>query len=227
MRVVGPVPGMIHTNGNLLCAVDCETTSLDHDKCEILELAILPLDICLNIAPEVSPFHIFMRPDFPEDINPESLAVSKTSLTEIMKMGVSQDEGTDLFYTWFDSLKMPLNRKIMPLGHNFANFDKPVLQKWLSPKGYDHYFHWHIRDTLIAALYQNDRAYFQMQAHPFSELNLTHICRALNISRKDAHSALGDCISVQKVYREMMLTVLGMNPEAKLDTEQPEKTFNS
>ena len=41
--------GMIHLNGNILCAVDVETTGLEVGFHEIWQIAVLPLDS--NIKP--------------------------------------------------------------------------------------------------------------------------------------------------------------------------------
>ena len=62
---------MIHWNGHQLCAIDTETTGLDPNYNEIIQICILPLDSNIKPRKDVFPFYIEIVPDHPERASPE------------------------------------------------------------------------------------------------------------------------------------------------------------
>lgn len=213
MKSFQPFEGMVHLNGSVLCAIDIETTSLNVDTAEILEICILPLGKYFEIHDKAPMFHLKMRPHNIDAIDFESLRINRTELSEIITRGVDQEEGADLLNTWFEQLGLSIHKKIIPLGHNYNNFDKFVIRNWVGPKNYEYIFDIRVRDTMSAAIWINDRSFFCAEKIPFPKLKLVDMCRYLKIERGDLHTAIGDCLVAAKIYKAMMGVMIGLMPE--------------
>jgi DNA polymerase III epsilon subunit-like protein len=193
---------MIHLNGNIICAIDTETTGLDPLVHEILEICILPLNSDLKPLDGIMPFNIFIRPENTNTIDAAALKVSGYSIEQVMQMGIDPLKAIDYFEEWFEKLKLPLNKKIVPLGHNYA-FDKAFIQKWMGNVAYNHYFDYHCRDTASVALYLNDWADFHNEKPPFPKYKLSYLCSQLKVENTRAHTALSDCMATAECFRKM------------------------
>lgn len=204
---------MVHWNHHQMCVIDTETTGLDPHFHEMIQICILPLDS--NFKPlrdkegnGVMPFYINIKPEHPERISPEAMKVNQLSFTELARTGKDRLAAIDLFEKWVnDKLDLGVNKygtpkKIMPLGQNYQ-FDKGFISRWLGDELYREYFHYHYRDTMIAANFLNDRAAFQAEKVPFSKTNLTWLAKELKVSYDRAHDALQDCLATAEVYRRL------------------------
>ena len=196
---------MEHLNGNQICVIDTETTGLDPFHHEVIQVAILPLDSNLNIRKDVIPFYITLRPDYPERIDREAMQVNR--LTELTKNGFDRLKALDMLEEWISKLGLPVtkwgrSKQITPLGQNYT-FDKAFLQAWMGNNFYETYFHYHYRDTMIAANYLNDRAAFHAEVVPYSKVGLQWLCKQHHIENPKAHDALGDCAATAAVYKKM------------------------
>ena len=114
---------MIHLNGNILCAVDCETTGLDCNYHDVIEFACCPLDSQLRPHSEIMPFACQIKPRFPERADPRALRVNNLKLADLMVDGVDYHESGDAFIDWFQRLNLREGKKIMPLAQIWS-FDK-------------------------------------------------------------------------------------------------------
>lgn len=204
------MPDFVSADGNLLAIVDTETTGLDIRKSEIVELCVLPVTPQLELHKEVLPFHLKIKPDYPEDVDHNALSITSRKLSEICLNGVSQDEACDLLNKWFERLNLPLGKKIMPIGHNFAVFDRAMLVNMLGAPNYDQIFHHHIRDTMSMAIFLNDRATAQYDPPPFKYIKQSEICKVLRITQLEAHTAMDDCLTCLEMYKRMLVSVTGL-----------------
>lgn len=197
---------MLHFNTDTLCSIDCETTGLDPDIHEILEMCIMPLDP-RSLKP-LMPFRIYIKPESLETIDPKAMSVNKLDLEKVLKFGKTHVEALDAFEQWFDKTighnKFGAKSKILPLGHNYA-FDQSFLRKFFGSALYDVYFDYHIRDTAVAANFANDHAFWHGHGGvPFNKTNLQWLAKKFNIEVIGGHTAYGDCLLVSKVYKEMI-----------------------
>lgn len=205
------VRSMQHLNGNLLCAVDIETTGLNPDYHEIMQICILPLDAGIKPIKEVNPFYINIIPEHPERIAEGAASTNRLKAAEIVQSGFDKYKAADYLEEWIDGLKLPVSnygirKKIVPLGQNYV-FDRAFIYKWLGTETYEYLFHHTFRDTMTSALYLNDRQSFFGEPVPFSKVKLSWLSKKLDVDYQGAHDALQDCLITAEVYRKMLTHV--------------------
>ena len=197
---------MQHWNGNHLCVIDTETTGLDVDWHEMIQLCILPLDSNLNPRTDVVPFYVNMIPDYPERASKGAMRKNKLKIPELVKSGFDRVKVIDMLDDWIQSLGMPVTnygraKCVIPLGHNYA-FDRSFIMQWLGRELYDQWFYYHFRDTMIYANCINDKAAMHAEKVPFSKTGLQYLCSTLKIKTEKAHDGLSDCIA--QVYKHLV-----------------------
>ena len=209
---------MIHFNGNLLAAIDVETTGFIPGHHDIIQICVLLLDSDIKPDLQVNPFYVNMKPKRPENIEPDAMEVSRISFANIMQTAIDPWDAADLFDDWFVNLrkdmhnrraKLPENRKLLPLAQNWA-FDLNFVKDWLGEKSFFDFFHPWYRDTLAVAQFLNDQYAKDPNCvlpHkvPFPKSNLGYICSQLNVKNEKAHDALQDCIATAEAYRRMVV----------------------
>lgn len=213
-------PG-VHLNGNILAVVDVETTGTKPRFHDIIEICVLPLDNALNIRNDIIPFHVDMKPKNPENIdfeavalqkkhnNPETqqfdnVCLNKERIVDVTLRGLDPYTAADRFHDWFQRLKLPGNKKIMPIAHNWV-FDREFIIDWLGETDFYAKFDPRYRDTMVMSLYENDKTdYHWGYNHPFAKNNLQYLCTTLGIERIRAHTALDDCVVTAKVFKRIV-----------------------
>jgi DNA polymerase III epsilon subunit-like protein len=196
--------GFEHLNGNLLCAIDCETTGTDPRLHEIVEIAIVPLDHNLERIKGVPPFHYYIAPRRrPQNIDEEAMKVNKLDLAWLNLNGTDPWLVADMLDRWFQELNLAPGRKIMPLGMNWK-FDCAFLLDWLGPSGMDLYFNGLYRDLVSVALFLNDRSDFHATKCPFTRYKLRDIARLLGVVQENAHTAIEDALTLAQCYKRLM-----------------------
>lgn len=191
--------GLQGMNGNLLCAVDVETTGLDYNQHEIWQLCVLPLNPMLEPNKAFLPFYMSMKPERMDNIDPKAAKLGLTDLTHLLLKALPTDRVQDYFVEWFEKLNLAPGKKIVPVAHNFF-FDRSMLMKWLGQDLYDSIFHFHPRDTMVTAAFLNDRADSGCRDLPYTRLGLKNVCSKHNIEIPNAHDALADCIATAQLY---------------------------
>jgi len=199
---------MQHLNGDLLCAIDTETTGLDPFFHEICQICILPLDSNIEPIKDIMPFYMEIIPEYPERINRQAMTVNRLKMAEIAQRGFPKDKVAELLEEWFEKLNLPVTnygkgKRILPLGHNYA-FDKAFIMAWLGGTMYDDLFHYHYRDTMIAAGFLDDRASFIAEKCPFGKCSLSWVANKLNVPHDRAHDALQDCLVTAQCYKKIL-----------------------
>lgn len=195
--------GMNHLNGNLLCAVDTETTGFSPEKNGIIEICILPLNSRLDVHENFPMFHMRMKPEEGEEIDPDALRVTQMDLARIMLEGFQRDTVADYVMNWFETLGLPAGKKVVPLAHNWP-FDRLMIQYWLGEKSFEHIFHGQFRDLMSVALYLNDCADARAEQVPFSKVGLRYVCNLLKVEHLKAHTAIGDCMATAQCYKKIL-----------------------
>ena len=200
---------MEHYNNKMMCVIDTETTGLDANFHEIVQICIIALDSNFNPMKGITPFYMNIKPNFPERIDPKAIEINKMDMATIINSGFDSDKAIDLLEIWIKKLNIKGNKygganKIMPLGQNYQ-FDKAFIQKWLGVDQYNTWFDYHYRDTMCAALYMNDRAGMRAEKIPFPKVNLQYLATTLNVTEQGrAHDALSDCLTTAEVYKRLL-----------------------
>lgn len=227
MRVASPHSGMIHLNGNLLCAVDVETTGIIPGFNDLIQVAILPLDSFMKPSKTAKPFYLNVTPKRPENIDPKACKIHRLKRAELISNSIDAFKAADMLDEWFERLNLPLagstHKKIMVLWSN-GGFDKSFLVDWLGLEHYNHYFHFHERDTQELALSLNDRFDFHNERLPFPKVGLDYLASALDIINDIPHDALSDCVTTAEVYRRMLLMHIPCSPGAQI-ADGPEVNY--
>lgn len=188
--------------GHLACAVDVETTGRLAGWHEIIQIAAVPLNQHFDPHPERPFFYINMAPDHPERISKESERIHKIKLEDLAGC-VSQDRGADLFEEWFVNLGMMVDKRLIPLAHNWG-FERGHLISWLGMDSFDKIWQGHPRDTIGVAGFINDLLVWHGRKHPFGYLNLPSLCERFDINLHNAHDALADALATAELYRNFI-----------------------
>ncbi len=200
------LPSLPHLYGNPLCVVDVETTGRIGGYHEIIQIAIVPLTIDLEIA-AVQPFYQNIKPNHPERAEVASRGVHGLNIDDLLVNAPSQERVLEYLLEWFSALPLGHERKLSPIAHNWG-FEKSFLTPWLGPDLMHSIFHPHSRDTMIFGAMLNDRAALMGKEVPFPRLNLTAMAAQYGIENENAHDALADCVVTAKLYSAVMRSLI-------------------
>lgn len=196
---------MRHLNGNLLAAVDVETTGLIPDFHEIWQIAILPLDFNIKPRKDIIPFYLDLQITRPENIDKNAIKMNKVEFAKRQQRAIDPFTAADMFDNWFDRLKLPIYKKICPLAQNWP-FDRSFLLAWLGNTSFEHTFSPRYRDTMVNTIFHSDLSDFRGDKIKFVQHNLQYLCQKLDVKNQKPHDALQDCIATAEVYRRLLLT---------------------
>lgn len=215
---------LTHLNGNILCSIDTETTGFDVSRHEILQIALVPLDFKFDPMSGVLPFNMWLKPQRPQNIDPEALRVNKIDLAHILRVGFHPDTAADHLLTWRDAFNLPPRKKLVPLGKNWA-FDREFIKAWLGPTLFEDIFNEvYARDLQHVAHFFNDVADQRAERYPFPKVKLSYIASQLEVEHAKAHDALGDCFITAECYKLLVKRAATFWP---IKFEQKEETHDN
>jgi len=200
MRTYSALP---HLNGNLLAAVDVETTGRRANYHEIVQIAVVPLNSDIRPLEGVTPFYTTVKPLHLERVEAAARNVHGLDLAKLCQYAPHPDKVADMLVEWFEKLDLPFEKKLVPLAQNWA-FESSFLQAWLGVPLKEKLFMGLARDSMSLALSINDRAVFRGEPAPFNKVNLAYLCEKFGVVNQNAHDAFADCIAEAEVYRAMM-----------------------
>ncbi len=183
-----------------------ETTGTVAGYHEIIQVVLLPLDNKLNPSKDLPPFDIQMRPNYIDRIDFDSLRVSRQTIDKIIDTGIDQEKGSELFEYWFQSLRLPVGKRIMPLGYNLSLFDLPFMREWLTGTTYEQYFSYVVRDCMQVCTFLNDVSDFNVEQTPFSKLKMSTVAQRLDIEvfEQGTHDPLYDAYLACQIYQKLI-----------------------
>jgi len=189
--------------GNVLCAVDVETTGVVFGYNEVIQIACVPLDIHMKPSKEHRFFYLNIAPTYPERQSMQAKMKHGLDAHKLAEECLSQEQAADMLDDWFTGLNLPSGKRLIPLAHNYA-FERGMLSHWLGVDTFDAMWHIHPRDTFTFATSLNDVAAWQGRTVPFPQVGLTSMCRKLGIPLDNAHDALADCLATAELYRNLL-----------------------
>lgn len=210
---------MKHLNGDILCAVDTETTGVVPGFHDIIEICVLPLDSNLEPMRGVLPFNLILSPKRPDNVDINALRVSKQHdfgfdfedvhmssdrLVKSILEGIDPYTAADRLVEWFQKLNLAPSKRLVPLAHNWP-FDRDFIRDWLGVTGMEMIFSHRYRDTMVYSLIENDRCHMRgISNYPYAKNTLGYVAGELKIDKGRCHTALGDCLTTAQVYKAMM-----------------------
>lgn len=194
---------LINLSGNMLVTVDVETTGRLAGYHEIIQIAVQPLTSDVKPVPDINPFYMNIAPEFPERAEAAAGRVHGLDLDELIANCPSQDKAADLFDEWFQKLKLPFRKQLIPLAHNWS-FERGFLTHFLGLETFNQLFHYHPRDTMLFASSINDACAYHGKDIAFNYIGLGSLCSKFGITMDRAHDALSDARATAELYRRML-----------------------
>jgi DNA polymerase III epsilon subunit-like protein len=192
--------GLVHLNGNLLAAIDLETTGLQAGYHEPIQIAVVPLNSDIRPLEGVRPFYTTIRPSYPERQEKSVGYVHGLPIEELVLHAPDAGKVADLLVEWWEKLDLPFGKTLIPLAHNWA-FECKFLQSWLGVDLTSQLFFGHARDAMLYALALNDKAAFMGLPVPFNKVGLGSICKRFKVHNASPHDALSDALAEAECYR--------------------------
>jgi len=206
-------------------ALDTETTGLDTNRCEVIDLAAVVLDP-VTLMPRGDADSIFNKKFHPQnlaDIEPGVLGVKNHYNTEIWTMeAVSQAEGWAMFCDWLFKVGNNGLNRVTPVGHNIIKFDQPVIEKWYKHFAFKPNLGYIPEDTM----YQYIMACQMLGEKEVGKFGLAKVASEWGITfdTNQAHGAFYDalvagcCYGIGRAYMEAMVDC-GRHPHKTLVDE--------
>lgn len=196
--------GAVHWNSHLMAVIDIETSGKDPANHDILQICILPLKPDLTPDTRLSPFYMNMAPHhLKSKIEPDAMRTNGLDWEDLVLTALDSWKVADLLEEWWQGLKLPFRKSIIPLAHNWP-FEYKFLHEWLGPTTMENYF-FQFRDSMALANALNDIADFNNEPYPYPKTSLSYLCSQLKVENPKAHDALGDCIATAECYRKMVM----------------------
>ena len=179
---------------HIIAAIDLETTGLDVDRHEIIEIAIVPLNPDLTVSAVLPEFTARIRAEHSKTADADALKVNGLDPKE----GKSKSEVAADFRQWLAECDI---EKIYPLAHNLK-FDMAFFCKAFPAEA--RVFSHHGRDSMYFALAVNDISLRDTGEAKFSSAALWVVKEALGLPTDNCHSAIEDAKDAACVYRKLM-----------------------
>ncbi len=195
--------GLVNLNGNMMAAIDYETSGRRPGFHEIIQIAIIPLNSDLRPIPGIPAFRNLVKPEHPERQEKGAGYVHGLDINELVLHAPESDRVKDLLFEWFNKLDLPFGKKLTPLAQNWP-FECGFTKAWLGIEDTDAIFHSHARDSMQLALNINDRAAFMGAKIPFARVGLKSLCAKLGIDNQRPHDAYYDALAEAEVYRALL-----------------------
>jgi DNA polymerase III alpha subunit (gram-positive type) len=198
--------GLLTLNGNLLCAIDSETTGLMSGYNELTQISIIPLNNEFEISEQYPFFSFYILPKHFDRYEIE--AQKKTKITqEFLELNaLDKYRVADLLDDWFTNLELPEGKRIAPLAFNWP-FDKAFIEHWLGLETFNQFFLGQYRDPMVITTLLNDLAAWHGRLCPFASVSLSKVCTKLGIEYTNKHNSLDDAIATAKVYKKLILAL--------------------
>ena len=179
----------------IILAIDIETTGLDFQRHEIVELGVIAVDTELN---ELAKFEAYVRPLHPETASERAMEVNGLDLAFLQKQATPA-QVKSLFYDWLQDY-FP-GQSFGVIGHNYAMFDSLFLRMFFRQELFGEIFNRNVYDTRIIAAELKARGRLDVKG-----VSLKVLCERFKIERKQAHRALSDArdtVELLKILRKV------------------------
>ena len=181
----------------IFAAIDLDTSGLDVNKCEILDIAIVPLNADFTISTAVPEFTARVKAEHPETAEAQALQVNRLDPNE----GESRGKVADDLQRWLSDNGI---ESIIPVGQNLE-FDLQFIAKVFPD--FSRRIQHHKRDSMYLALAINDIALRETGEPRFPKVSLSALKDAFGIAGGVQHNAFEDAKDAAIVYRKLLGTL--------------------
>lgn len=214
-------------NGNLLCAVDLETTgTICNDYTvdgeaeaymqqiggnnvlripgwhEIIQIAIIPIGPNFERFEGIDPFIRLVAPKHPERADPDASRTHGIDVDELARTGRSQEDTVDDLTHWFNNIDLAYERRLIPIAHNWQ-FEATFLKAWLGCALFDRMWQANACDSMAAANFLRYMAHAQGKPVPFDSVNLEYLCKRFGIINEKPHDAYFDALCGARLFGKL------------------------
>ena len=186
----------------MLCAMSIRTSGPNPNKHDIVQICIVALDHRIQMADKIPPFMVDIKPRRPENIDYKLCEVTKKQLVNIGINGLDAYDAADRYDEWFEFLKLPKRKRIVPLVYNWSKM-KPFLLDWLGFENCDQTLADQVRDLLPIAVAANDKACAKGKPCPYKKPTFSYLAHIANCYRY-AKDCGGDCFTLIQTYNYML-----------------------
>lgn len=196
--------GMQHLNANVLCGIKTELTGPDPEMHEIIEVAVLPVDQLFEVHKEFPLFNMRMRPMEAQPFDDfKECRLTRPEIAQALLRAFDRDKVADLLQDWFESLKLPRGKKLLPLTYNYP-MERQIMINWL---GYDQYreiFSEDYRDIKVAAHFINDKNCCRAEPAVYSKQTASWLAKIHHIEPVERGTAVSDAFMYAQIYKRML-----------------------
>lgn len=185
----------------MIVAMDIETTGLEAGHHDVIEIAMVPLGWDLKPDQNYQPFQSIVKPLYPDRADPKALKINKIDFVRLQAEAPTRETVTVAMEDWIQKLNTPYGN-IEPLAHNWM-FERSFMIEFLGFNTFNHLFHYHFRDSMVAAQFINDRAILKGFNKPYQSVSLQRLASQLQIPVSRGHRALEDAVLCAEVYRQL------------------------
>lgn len=171
-----------------LAFVDIETTGLDHEKGEIIELGVVIARLKDDVLEITDQLDLKITPKHIETADAQALRINGYNEADWI-FAVSIEDALSTFVKKTEGAVF--------VAHNIV-FDYGFIEANLKRYGIEDKFHYHKLDTLALAfgiLQNND---------DMGKLSLRALCEKYGIENKKAHSAFADAYATFEVFKKLL-----------------------
>ena len=179
---------------NIFAAIDLETSGLDMEKCDIIGIAIVPLNQDFTVSKDVPEFTAQVKAEHPETAEAEAMQVNRLNPDK----GESCKKVTADIRQWIADNGI---ESITPVEQNL-DFDLKFIAKGFPELS--RLIRRHGRDSMRLALAINDLSVMETGEPRFEKVSLSALKDALNITGEVQHNAFEDAKDAALVYRKLL-----------------------
>lgn len=194
--------GPVHTNDNVLCAIDIRVGGNRPSVSDLLEVTFLPLNHSYKLSPEMKMFQVKIRPSW--KVDNKFAGLNATTLKDYTGSSFDSVSSFALFERWVvDTLELKPGKKIMPLVWDWSRV-RPYLQNWMGDETFDYYMHESVRDGMTVLNFLNDRWDFWGESPEFKAPTFGQFIVRSGIELIEKNSVTANAMALIEVYRQQL-----------------------
>lgn len=199
---------LLNLNGNLLCAIEINTTGSRPNYHDIFEICVLPLNAEYKKHKGILPFYCLMKPKRPQNIQFDELPKRSTreSIYNATLKGLDSHRAADIFNNWFEKIKFKIHKRLSILAYDWVS-KRAFIIDWLGETAFNQYFDYKYRDPLAIALYCNDVKDMLTGTIPFPKVDIAYLASQLKVDVERGQDTMIRCVQLAEIYKRSLKVI--------------------